>query len=319
MTSPKTPTPSPIAPASPTSSPPPFSFAPPSQFSHFGVQYPEWRIAVFARARKAGLGDVGPAMAHYIFGGATETEHYYHDLPRARSISEGIRRHAADGDFTSTASVPWMEEVEEGLDEDDVESEVEWDGWTRDLQRRGERPPLARGTTITSATNGKGKSRPVAVSPSSPSSSSDYEGTGVVRTRAMSFVPDSRSPINPALSPTGRSGGRSRSSTISAATISASLPYTSTTTTTITTYVDRVPEVPSQHRQSSNRGDALGLSLSPPTSSPERNTESSRLRHSEGALMGVRRIVRGVSIRNAFSAERFAKNFEDALDFVEGK
>ena len=61
-------------------------------------------------------------MAHYIFGPASETEHYYRDLPRARSISEGIRRQATDSDqFTSTSSVPWMEEVEEGMDEDDVD------------------------------------------------------------------------------------------------------------------------------------------------------------------------------------------------------
>ena len=34
---------------------------------------------------------------------------------------------------------------------------------------------------------------------------------------------------------------------------------------------------------------------------------------------GVRRIVRGVSIRNAFSTERLVRGLEDALDFVDGR
>ncbi|KAH8112933.1 hypothetical protein DFH11DRAFT_1604752 [Phellopilus nigrolimitatus] len=378
---PRTPVPSPVIPmpTSPTSprqmarsslaSPsfPSFASSGPI-FIPFGVLYPEWRLAILSRARQAGVGELGPAMTHYLFSvratndGDPEGAHFYHHLPRAPSISEGLRRQAshattssADGaaSTSSSSAYPWSDAASEMDDEDDIESEVEWDGWVRDIARRAERPPLPKLSTGTTP-RGTGLSRSGIISPSSPSSSSEYdhsEGGGSTRSRALSYAPHptsylSGSPIS------GANMGRSRSSTISAATVGgAAFGATYMSTTTITTYVDRVPDAhPHQNWQQRQRPTSPAPVNTPrvqrvrngspvtrvvsPTPTVSTSASMSELSGMEGAseasnsvppppshraIGGVKRIVRGVSIRNAFSTDRLVRGLEDALDFVDGK
>ncbi|KAL5520931.1 hypothetical protein ACEPAF_2934 [Sanghuangporus sanghuang] len=349
-----------------------------SASTFFGVQYPEWRLALLQRCRMAGRGAVGSALslaqAHCLIATAGTCELPHHPLPRASSISEGLRRRAEqiftsgtseDEDVSKRSDVsgvhPWKEALSEGDDEDDedddVESEVEWEGWFRDLARRPTRPPPF-------STHGN---RSKAVSPSSPSSSeADYdymEVGGLARVRTLSTAPNPSKPTLPQ---------RSRSSTISTAGTVFGSTYT--TTTTITTYVDRVPDLrapsassspPTWTQQSFAGTMPMPMPPSPSSSSP-RNTPRTRRVHAaagspvtgvpmrmtppqsisgpasrapsvsgsemsssvgdgsggsgrNSGIGGVKRIVRGVSIRNAFSAERFVRGFENALDFVDGR
>ncbi|THH02550.1 hypothetical protein EW145_g6731, partial [Phellinidium pouzarii] len=205
---PRTPLPSPST-ASPISStsPPSSSILPSTSSSTppvqgpgpFGVQYPEWRLALCSRARHAGLGDVGPAMTLYLRAVTSNPglAHFLHHLPRAPSISEGLRRQAtaahsrADSSSASSSvgSGSWTDELD---GEDDVESEVEWDGWARDLSRRVERPPLPKLLTISNSSQEPSSGRSGTVSPSSPSSSSEYDsvdGAFTSRARALSYAP----------------------------------------------------------------------------------------------------------------------------------
>lgn len=237
-------------------------------------------------------------MAHYLVSGPgtmtpnSQLTNFFHHLPRAPSISEGLRRQAAAAHIQSSSDTPssssstttsnlgnWGDELD---DEEDVESEVEWDGWVRDLARRTELPPLPRAPE--SATSQRidvhamlGSPTPT---PTSPTSSSEYGNEtheGAVNTspriRTLSYSPHSA-----AVLPTSTSMRlqRSRSSTVSASTVtnhsnhgfmlthpdatasevlstatassagaSPPLPYgfmSTTTTTTITTYHERVPE-----------------------------------------------------------------------------
>ena len=416
LSSPRTPLPSPASPSSPTqTNRTPATLAPTASHTlasssnsapFYGVQYPEWRLALLAKARMAGRGATSTAvsMAHAscLIGDRTDRELFHHELPRAPSISEGLRRKAAeellsesdDDEVEITSASPWIDalsEEDEDADESDadVESEIEWDGWLRDLarsDRRGTHPINVsnrhRQNTIRPGTSS-------AVPPSSPSSSEyDYdmcEGSGTLsRQRTLSYAQGSHFSGHDTARSNALQRTRSHTATIGV------YPFTTTTTTEITTYVDCVPDVtyasqiPSQSQKkatsssnsqprsqspisaSSNRPSASQpLSAVPSSSSspsvsaanpPRANrvrspSNGSLSRTSSGAasmptlrssspesrvgtssggsfgssagrtggIGGVKRIVRGVSIRNAFSAERLARGFENALDFVDGR
>ncbi|EJD01944.1 uncharacterized protein FOMMEDRAFT_134581 [Fomitiporia mediterranea MF3/22] len=348
----------------------------------FGVQYPEWRLALVQRCRAAGRGAIGSALALAQANCLLASNGYcemYHPLPRAPSISEGLRRCAEQTSMgsedegvgresDSSGPHPWKAALSEDDDEegdDDVESEVEWEGWIRDLARRPTRPPPLI-STVSSGHKSISPGRSRAVSPSSPSSSeADYdyaESGGTARVRTFSYAPPLRS----------TSSHRARSNTISAAgtALGETYTYTSTTTTTITTYVDRVPDLlapspssaatwthhsyegpvqplpsptssprntPRARRVRAPSGSATGgtqYGLTPPQSISGPGSRAASVSGSElstsvgdvgsgsgrnGGIGGVKRIVRGVSIRNAFSTERFVRGLEDALDFVDGR
>lgn len=439
---PRTPTPSPVSPSSPHQVPfSPRDFSSPTQESFsstgfFGVQYPEWRIALLARARQAGRGNIGPALtlAHStnILASSDSVKYHeeygtyslsiFHQLPQAPSISESLRRWATNLDTSSREDADdtcpserdseglsnndqtdgwnqeaWKDAVSNVDEEDDVESEVEWDGWVRDLARRSQRPKcisiLKRPQSPSQATG------VLSSGPGSPSSS-DYEisygqstslvtgRSGTVRTRTVS----SYSPIQTSQAPSPRaessSSSRSRATTLGAfPNQTGFIPYTySTTTTTITTYIDRVPDMhssgqsahsplnlttshtaietslpvassssseispistPRAPRRIPSQANALHFFPQPRvfvngTNSLSSNISESGSEHGSlastlnslsnvessgsGSLSGrnrsmggVRRIVRGVSIRNAFSTERLVRGLEDALDFVDGR
>ncbi|KLO13839.1 hypothetical protein SCHPADRAFT_889737 [Schizopora paradoxa] len=175
----KTPHPSPISGIASPSSPSPLG-SPPSPASRFGdasptlnndhgisiqvgpnfamgVQYPEWRHALFDRARQAGVGDVGHAMAHYLCGNDNDPAGVQSDLRKqastifnsgpSSSFGHAARPSVSSAGSASTATGTWAgtdDEVESDDDEDDdMESLMEWEGWARDVARLAEeqRPP----------------------------------------------------------------------------------------------------------------------------------------------------------------------------------
>ncbi len=123
-----------------------------------GVQYPEWRHALFDRARQAGVGDVGPAMGHYLCGNENDPAGIQSDLRKQASTmfssTSSSFGHAAHNSVSSTGSIntttgTWVgtddeAESEEEEDDDDMESLMEWEGWARDVARIAEeqRPPV---------------------------------------------------------------------------------------------------------------------------------------------------------------------------------
>ena len=326
----------------------------------------------------AGRDAVGSALSlsqsHCLIPNGGICELYHHPLPRAPSISEGLRRRveqmsvagtSEDEDASKLSETPgvhpWKEALSEGDDEDeeddDVESEVEWEGWFRDLPRRPTRPPPLFSSRDRSRT----------VSPSSPSSSEadhDFaEVRGSARVRTLSAAPNPLRPTSPQ---------RARSSTISAVSAAGTIfGSTYTTTTTITTYVDRVPDLRAPSISSSPPSwsqapvSPAPMPPSPSTSSPRNTPRARRVRGTAGSpvtgvpirmtppqstsgpasrapsvsgsemgssigdgpggsgringIGGVKRIVRGVSIRNAFNTDRLVRGFENALDFVDGR
>lgn len=302
--------------------------------SNFSVLYPEWRYAVFTLARGAGLGDAGPTMIHCLFsdqGYNPEGEYIYQQLPRSASISEALRKQelgdSERSEMSNTVQSEKDDDAGDGNDDDaDVESEVEWDGWMRDLSRQHEAPSKRLSV---SSLNTLGRNS--IISPSSQPLLPDYENGSLARVRTVSLAHKSKPAMGNQItySASGARPGRSRSSTVSASTMqkmshlaSAGGIATYTSTTTITTFVDRVPDIPLQYHtainQSSHRPDpVLRRPLSPTPVSTELG--SNDVSENDGRVGGIRRIVRGVSVRSALNADRLTRGFEDALEFVDGR
>ncbi|TDL27716.1 hypothetical protein BD410DRAFT_893917 [Rickenella mellea] len=202
-----------------------------------GVHYPEWRLSIVRRARKSGLGDIGPAMANWLYGGGEErVSSGTHSLKHKESSLSAFALHmrtesAAAASQVSTAGEDepelWPDEDDE--DDADTESEVEWEGWVHDIGRATTHhwsPPPA---TVMAASTLSSSS-----SPSTPSSF-DQWGTGddhARRARTVSFEPDQRSIITTSISAAGRV--RSRSSTIAIAPKSPGVPTSLPTSTSPT-------------------------------------------------------------------------------------
>ncbi|KAG2147630.1 hypothetical protein DEU56DRAFT_784992 [Suillus clintonianus] len=94
------------------------------------LPYPEWRTKTVETARKAGMGDVGKPLALVLWSENTRRESSLHDIHNPRfAFSQGLRSKP------STSSFAPHSDSESG--EIDGESEMEWEGWMRDLERQG--------------------------------------------------------------------------------------------------------------------------------------------------------------------------------------
>ena len=95
--------------------------------SYDTIPYPEWRINTVENARKAGMGDVGKAMAWMLWT----------EKGLGESLLGNIRHHrqAFSREMQYKPTIP--PDIYCGSDdESDDDSEMEWDGWMRDLERQ---------------------------------------------------------------------------------------------------------------------------------------------------------------------------------------
>lgn len=94
------------------------------------LPYPEWRTKTVETARKAGMGDVGKPLAFVLWSENAHQEPSLYDIRSPRfAFSQGMCRKS------STSSFAPYSDSESG--EIDGESEMEWEGWMRDLERQG--------------------------------------------------------------------------------------------------------------------------------------------------------------------------------------
>ncbi|KAF9223456.1 hypothetical protein BS17DRAFT_734300 [Gyrodon lividus] len=94
------------------------------------VPYPEWRINTVENARKAGMGDVGKPMAWVLWTEKGLGDSLLGNIRQQRQAFSQEMRY-------KTSTIP--SDIYPGSEEDrsDDESEIEWEGWTRDLERQG--------------------------------------------------------------------------------------------------------------------------------------------------------------------------------------
>jgi hypothetical protein len=104
----------------------PHSSATSSFAAYDTIPYPEWRINTVENARKAGMGDVGKAMAWVLWT----------EKGLGESLSGNIRHHRQA--FSREMQYkPIPPDIYCGSDDDsDDDSEMEWEGWMRDLERQ---------------------------------------------------------------------------------------------------------------------------------------------------------------------------------------
>lgn len=91
------------------------------------IPYPEWRIHTVENARKAGMGDVGKPMAWVLWTEKGLGESLMGNIRHYRQAflqEMGYR----------TVMIP--SDIYGSDDESDEESEMEWEGWMRDLERQ---------------------------------------------------------------------------------------------------------------------------------------------------------------------------------------
>lgn len=104
-----------------------------------GVKYPEWRIQVVRKARRAGLGDVGRAMELAMFDSEIDDEDSSEEEDR-QSRREQRRGRQPNDKWNSLLGSDSDQESAE-----DSGSEREWEGWRADItssrRRRYNRPP----------------------------------------------------------------------------------------------------------------------------------------------------------------------------------
>ncbi|KAH0833266.1 hypothetical protein J3R83DRAFT_12329 [Lanmaoa asiatica] len=137
--------------------------------SYDTIPYPEWRINTVENARKAGMGDVGKPMAWVLWTekGIGETL-----LGNIRHHREAFSR---EMQYKTTTVLP---DIYCGSDDDsDDDSEMEWEGWMRDLERQSrakERSEMPISSTV---------SRPL---PSPPLSEASPSASPRVRSPSLS-------------------------------------------------------------------------------------------------------------------------------------
>ncbi|KAG8213060.1 hypothetical protein J3R82DRAFT_11452 [Butyriboletus roseoflavus] len=155
---------------SPMSSPVGTSF-----LSYDTIPYPEWRINTVENARKAGMGDVGKAMAWVLWTekGLGETL-----LGNIRQHRQAFSREMQ----YKTSTIP--SHIYGSEDESEEDTEMEWEGWMRDLKRQGQVKEKARRSGASMSP------------PSSPLSDASPSGSPRVRppTLAVSHLPPSSYP-----------------------------------------------------------------------------------------------------------------------------
>ncbi|THH12810.1 hypothetical protein EW146_g7340 [Bondarzewia mesenterica] len=95
--------------------------------------YPEWRKEVAGRAQKAGMGDVGHAMAFIMWG-----ERHSRTLTTASTVNRVRKPSAVARDAEDQLLGPLdFESDGDGDSDSGILSEMEWDGWVHDLARQG--------------------------------------------------------------------------------------------------------------------------------------------------------------------------------------
>ncbi|OBZ65989.1 hypothetical protein A0H81_14036 [Grifola frondosa] len=100
-----------------------------------GLPYPEWRLALTRKARKAGLGAVGRAMELVMFGEEDEGPGSDEEAHERRSSSSSRHGDVGRNEDQSAADNDNLSDESSGSGDSDV-SEAEWVGWMADLPRQ---------------------------------------------------------------------------------------------------------------------------------------------------------------------------------------
>lgn len=98
--------------------------------------YPEWRLSIVRKARKAGLGDVGRALEYVIFG-ADDEGFFGRDLKAlGEQEDKKPRRNEVAEDSGLMLAGEMSVSLEDDDDVDDGGSEREWESWEEDISRQ---------------------------------------------------------------------------------------------------------------------------------------------------------------------------------------
>lgn len=302
------------------------------------LPYPEWRTKTVETARKAGMGDVGKPLALVLWSENTRRESSLHDACNPRfAFSQGM------GHKSSTSSFAPYSDSESG--EIDGESEMEWEGWMRDLERQGS-VKQQQHTHHRKIGHSPSDSEYQPPSPSSPLLTpplSDASSQGSPRGHSPPHSPPAYPTINNVIQ---------CADPFSRASLESRVPGWVKNTTVSTVSVGTTPQTSPRRRSSTltpgslsriikdwERGDAIRPSTAinssrtgAPSSSSSRGTHirhahsGSNLRpaptenlhraqDAEGSSTGKKKvgIVRGMSMR----AEKLVRGLDAAIDFVD--
>ncbi|KAG0705730.1 hypothetical protein DFH29DRAFT_905700 [Suillus ampliporus] len=304
------------------------------------LPYPEWRTKTVETARKAGMGDVGKPLAFVLWSEHVRRNPSLHDIHNQRfAFSQGM------GSKSSTSSYAPYSSSEAG--ETDGESEMEWEGWMRDLERQGRVKQHHPQVTLHSPSGSE--YQPPSPSPLPSPPLSDASSQGSPRGHSPPHSPSAYPTINNVIQngdPFSRSSlesrvpGRIKTTTVSTVSVGTAHSFPRRRSSTLT------PVSLSRLMKDKERGDAVrpltGINAShtntnagTPSSSSSRGThirharsgsnlrlsstehvgQTHRAQDAEGSNGAKKKfgIVRGMSIR----AEKLVRGLDAAIDFVD--
>ncbi|KAG1747141.1 uncharacterized protein EDB91DRAFT_71315 [Suillus paluster] len=247
------------------------------------LPYPEWRTKTVATARKAGMGDVGKPLALVLWSESTRRDPSLHDIHNQRFVfSQGI----SSKSYTSSYA-PYSSSV---AGETDGESEMEWEGWMRDLERQGRVKQYHPQTTMHSPSNSE--HQPPSPLPLSSPPLSDASSQGSPRGHSPPHSPSAYPTINNVIQ---------NGDPFSRPSLESRVPGRIKTTTVSTVSVGTVPSPPRRRSSTLTPGGLSRLMRDKERGDPARSwtaVNGSRLNTNAGASSSS---LRGTHIRHAHS------------------
>ncbi|KIJ66645.1 hypothetical protein HYDPIDRAFT_127846 [Hydnomerulius pinastri MD-312] len=143
------------------------------------VPYPEWRINTVENARKAGMGDVGKPLAWVLWTEKGVGDSLIGNIRKQRQAFSQEMQY-------KTSVIP--SDIYSGYDDSDSDgdSEMEWEGWMRDLERQGRVKQSDKDTTSAAFRQAQGRSSISTPLPSPPLSEASSSGSPRGRTTSLS-------------------------------------------------------------------------------------------------------------------------------------
>lgn len=296
------------------------------------LPYPEWRTKTVETARKAGMGDVGKPLALVLRSENTRRETSLHDIHNPRfAFSQGMSHKISTSSFASYS------DSESG--EIDGESEMEWEGWMRDLERQGsvKQHYIQHQKIVHSPSNSE--HQPPSPSPLPTPQISDASSQGSPRGHSPPHSPPTYPTINNVMqcadpfsltSFESRVPGWVKNTTVSTVSVGTA-PHTSPRRRSSTLTPGSLPRL----MKDWERGDAIYSSTAMNGATTSSSSRGTHIRHAhsgsnlrpatienlhraqdaEGSSTGKKKvgIVKGMSMR----AEKLVRGLDAAIDFVD--